>query len=344
VRAVVIEAFGRPPVLRDVAEPDCDPHGVILTVGVTGLCRSDWHAWQGHDPDVRLPHVPGHEIAGTVAVLGSAVRTVSVGDRVTVPFVCACGTCQECLSGHGQTCLAQQQPGFTYWGSFAERVAVPNADVNLVGLPVELDFVSAAALGCRLATAYRALHEVAEVAAGETLVVFGCGGVGLAAITIARSIGARVIAVDPSPHALELAQQQGAQHAVPFCNDPAELVARIRALAGSPADVTMDAIGSADVLTVALRLLRPRGCHVQVGLLPGSAPVVLGPLIGGELRILGSHGMAAPGYRAMLADIAAGAIRPAELVRRQISLEEVPDALAEMGAGSGPAGITVIVP
>ena len=99
-----------------------------------------------------LPHVPGHELAGVVEEVGRDVRRWAVGDRVTVPFVSGCGRCPPCLSGDPQICDDQFQPGFHGWGSFAERVGLRYADTNLVGLPEELDFVTAASLGCRFGT------------------------------------------------------------------------------------------------------------------------------------------------------------------------------------------------
>ena len=92
MRAVVISEFGVLPTVRDVPPPTCPDDGVVLRVTATGVCRSDWHGWQGHDDDITLPHVPGHELAGVVAEVGPLVRAWTVGDEVTVPFVCACGT------------------------------------------------------------------------------------------------------------------------------------------------------------------------------------------------------------------------------------------------------------
>jgi alcohol dehydrogenase len=104
----------------------------------------------GHDKDIVLPHVPGHEFAGIIQAVGKNVRHWKVGDRVTVPFVCGCGVCPQCHSGNHQVCDTQFQPGFTHWGSYAEFVAIENADINVVGLPDEMDFITAASLGCRL--------------------------------------------------------------------------------------------------------------------------------------------------------------------------------------------------
>src|SRR3954449_12110856 len=157
VRALVFDSFGGPLEVREVPAPEPPPGGVVVRVAASGICRSDWHAWQGHDPDVVLPHVPGHELAGTVAAVGTGVRNWRVGDRVTVPFVNACGRCAQCAAGEQQVCTRQTQPGFTRWGSLAELVTVDASEVNRVALPDGLAASTAAALGCRYATAYRAV-------------------------------------------------------------------------------------------------------------------------------------------------------------------------------------------
>ena len=223
-----------------------------------------------------------------------------VGDRVTTPFVLACGRCRACARGDGQVCEDQLQPGFTQWGSFADLVALPRADVNLVRVPDEVPAEIAAGLGCRFATAYRAVAHVARVQPGETVVVHGCGGVGLSAVMVAVALGARVLAVDPDPTSLALAEQLGA---VPV---PAEL--------DGGADVTIDAYGSPANLAASVASLRPRGRHVQVGLLGGAdalPPVDMGRVLGQELQLLGSHGMPASDYPEMLARVADGTLDPA---------------------------------
>lgn len=186
MRAVVYDAFGEMPTVETVPDPAPGAYGAVVRVEATGLCRSDWHGWMGHDPDIRrFPHVPGHELAGVVEAVGERVERWTPGARVTVPFVCACGTCPQCLAGDHQICDRQTQPGFTHWGAFAELAAIDWADVNLVALPDGLEYDAAAALGCRFATAYRAVLHVGRVRAGEWLAVHGCGGVGLSAVMIA---------------------------------------------------------------------------------------------------------------------------------------------------------------
>lgn len=344
MRAVVYEEFGRLPEVREVADPEPPRAGVVIRVEATGLCRSDWHGWMGHDPDIRvLPHVPGHELAGVVEAAGPDVTGWRPGDRVIVPFVCACGRCAACLAGDQQVCEHQTQPGFSQWGSFAEYVAVDNADVNLVELPAELRYPTAAALGCRFATAFRAVTTHGRVTPGEWVAVHGCGGVGLSAVMIAVAAGARVVAVDVSQDALALARELGADACV---QGPDSVADAVRQVTAGGAHVSVEALGSPQTCTASIECLRRRGRHVQVGLLPraaGAVPLPMDRVIAWELQVLGSHGMAAHAYEPMMALVASGRLRPGQLVTRTIGLAEAPAALAAMGSAHGP-GVSVIRP
>ena len=342
MKAVVYADYGLTPALTDVPEPACPDDGVVLAVGATGVCRSDWHAWQGREP-VPLPHIPGHELAGTVVATGTDVHRWRVGDRVTVPFVCGCGACEYCIAGDPQVCPHQTQPGFTGPGSFAEQVVIHAADVNLVALPDSVDFVTAAALGCRFATAFRGLTAHGRIGAGDWLAVYGCGGVGLSAIMIGSALGARVVAVDVSAGALERARELGAA-AVVDASGGQDSAAAIRAVTDGGAHVSVDALGSADIARASVAGLRRRGRHVQIGLLHGpesAPPLPMDLVISRELEIYGSHGMAAHEYPAMLALITAGTLQPAGLVGRVIGLADAGAALATMDSASSP-GMTVI--
>ncbi len=341
MKAVIFDAYGVEPVLTDVPEPTCAPDGVIVKVAATGVCRSDWHAWMGHDPSP-LPMVPGHEYAGVIAEVGSAVARWSVGDRVAVPFALGCGACDVCASGNLQVCLAQQQPGFTSWGSFAEYVAVPFADANLVALPESIDFIAAASLGCRFATAYRAVVARGRIAAGEWLVVHGAGGVGLSAIQIGAALGARVVAVDISDAALEAASRFGAEVCIKGADN---VVAAVVAATDGGAHVSIDALGSIPTMRASVECLRVLGRHVQVGLMLEDAAdtaVPMGRVIARELELLGSHGMPATDYPAMLELVASGRVDPSALVSRVIGLGEAGAAIAVMGLPATSAGMTVV--
>ena len=343
MKAMLYDAFEKAPQILTLPDPAPTDDGVVIKVGATGLCRSDWHGWMGHDPDIRLPHVPGHELAGEVVATGRGVMRFKVGDRVTVPFVSGCGRCSECHSGNQQVCPSQFQPGFTHWGSFAEYVAIGYADTNLVRLPEEIDDATAASLGCRFATSFRAVADQARTGPGEWIAVHGCGGVGLSAIMIATALGANAIGIDLSEEKLALARACGAVATInaSAVDDPVEAV---REITGGGAHVSIDALGHPVTCFNSIANLRRRGRHVQVGLMladHATPQIPMAQVIGQELEIYGSHGMQAWRYDAMLTMIAAGRMEPSRLISSRISLEEAVAALMGLDRATTP-GISVI--
>lgn len=332
MKAVVYEAFSAPPQIRQVPDPTPEAHAVVIKVMATGVCRSDWHGWVGHDTDIQLPHVPGHEFSGIVEAVGKDVKHWKRGDRVTVPFVAACGHCPECHAGHQQVCDHQFQPGFTHWGSFAEYVAIHQADINLVALPETLDYATAASLGCRFATSFRAVVDQGKTSAGQWVAVHGCGGVGLSAVMIAHALGANVVAIDISDAKLALARAVGAVATV-NATQVANVVEAVREITQGGAHVSLDALGHPTTCFNSISNLRKRGKHVQVGLMLGehSTPAIpMSKVIAHELEILGSHGMQAHRYDAMLRMISSGKLAPEKLIGKTISLEQSMDALMNM--------------
>jgi alcohol dehydrogenase len=342
MKAVLFEKFAEAPKLVNLDDPTPDVDGVVIKVQATGVCRSDWHGWMGHDSDIELPHVPGHELAGIVEAVGKNVRNWKPGDRVTVPFISGCGSCPECHAGHQQVCHNQEQPGFTHWGSFAEYVAIHQADLNLVALPEDMDFATAASLGCRFATSFRAVVDQGRVGAGQWVAVHGCGGVGLSAVMIANAVGANVIAVDIDDRKLSLAKELGAVATINgAAGDVAEAVIE---LTRGGAHVSLDALGHPVTCFNSILNLRPRGKHVQVGLMLGehmTPQVLMAKVIGKELEILGSHGMQAHRYGAMLDMIASGKLSPDRLVGDRINIAQAPKALMDMDKFQS-VGATVI--
>ncbi len=343
MRAVQYTGYGTTPGLVELPDPSCPDDGVVLAVRATGVCRSDWHAWVGHE-EVSLPHVPGHEMAGVVDRVGPSVTRWSVGDRVTVPFVCGCGRCEYCLAGEPQVCPHQTQPGFTGPGSFAELVPLHAADLNLVRLPDDMDFVHAASLGCRFATSYRAVVQHGRVQPGQWLAVHGCGGVGLSAVMIGVAMGARVVALDVSEPALLRARRLGAEYVIDV-GALADIPSAIRDLTGGGAHVSIDALGSLATARASVAGLRRRGRHVQVGLLHGgdaARAVALDRVVAHELEVYGSHGMGAADYPAMLDLVSEGRLRPDLLVGEVIGLDAAGVALEAMGRPPTVAGVTVV--
>ena len=343
MRAAVFEEFARPLSIQNVPDPIPGENGVVIQVKATGICRSDWHGCMGHDPDIRLPHVPGHELAGVIESVGKNVHHWQPGDRVTLPFVCACGTCPQCVSGNHQVCDHQFQPGFTHWGSFAEYVAINYADINLVRLPDELDFVTAASLGCRFVTSFRAIVDQGKVSGGQWVAVHGCGGVGLSAIMIANAVGAQVVAIDIDDAKLDFARSIGAVDTL-NSRKIENVVEAVREVTGGGAHVSVDALGSPETCFNSIANLRKRGKHIQVGLMLGEQrhpAVPMDKVIANELEILGSHGIQAYKYGSIFDQIRSGKLNPAKLIGKTISLDESLEELGNMDKFKG-IGVSVI--
>lgn len=344
MKALIYESFGADIRLENLADPNPPKDGVVLKVTATGLCRSDWHGWMGHDADIRLPHVPGHELAGIVVAVGKDVKNFKSGDRVTVPFVGGCGTCPECQSGNQQVCDYQFQPGFTHWGSFAEYVAIHYADDNLVKLPEEVDDATAAILGCRFITSFRAVVDQGKVSAGQFVAVHGCGGVGLSAIMIANALGANVIAIDIDDATLAFAKKLGAVYTINAKKE--DVVERVKSFTKRGAHVSIDALGSQVTCFNSIANLRKRGKHIQVGLMTGNHQhpnVPMDKVLANELEILGSHGMQAHRYPEMLEMIRSGKLQPQQLIEKTIDLAEAAEALTQMDRFPN-RGVVVIDP
>jgi len=339
MRAAVLEAYGEPLTIRDRDPPTPDPNGAVVAVEACGVCRSDWHAWQGHgdwaDDDVPLGQVLGHEPAGRVVATGDQVTTVSPGDRVVVPFNLGDGTCGYCRNGHGNVCTDGWALGFepAVPGAFAEQVAVPRADYNLVELPDGVGFDAAAALGCRYVTAFHALAHRADIAAGDRVAVHGCGGLGLAAVQIASALGASVIAVDIRDEPLAMARDVGASTVVD-ASIVEDVPAAIESETDGGAEVSVDALGRAETCRNSVRSLRPRGTHVQVGLTTdaerGEVALPTDWITRWDIDVLGSRGMPPSRYDELLRLIADGTLDPGALITRRVRLDTVSERLAAM--------------
>ncbi len=344
MRAAIFETYNGPIEVREIAEPACPRDGVVVAIKACGVCRSDWHAWNGSDSDVTAPHVGGHEFAGVVAEVGPECTRFKVGDRVTAPFILACGTCPDCRHGDATICNSQHVVGFSGFGAFAERLAVPHADFNLVSLPESMDFVTAAGMGCRVTTAFRGLVDRAQVRPGEWLVVHGAGGVGLSAIMIGAALGAQILAIDVNDQALGIAAELGAGTVLNV--DGLDRVGeRVREITGGGAHVSIDALGITETFHNSIAGLRKMGRHVQIGMPLGRHAEPSLPLLelvyARQISIMGTRGIAASRFPALFDLIGTGKIDPARLVTRRIGLAETGAVIEGMNGYSG-HGIVVI--
>jgi D-arabinose 1-dehydrogenase-like Zn-dependent alcohol dehydrogenase len=350
MRAAVIDKLNEPLTVRDVPDPVCPPDGAIVRVEANGICRTDWALWAGNfwtgGPELSLPFVLGHEFAGTIEETGADVRGWRKGDRVTFPMNPGEGTCEMCRAGNQQVCehFETLVPGVSYWGSFAEYVAVRYADVNLVALPDALSCTDAASLGCRYMAAFHGLIDQARVRGGEWVAVHGAGGgMGLAAVQIAAAVGANVVAVDISEDKLAAARELGAVRTVHAGRDePAEA---IRELTGGGAHVSVDAVGLAATCRASVRSLRIRGRHLQLGHTTpaerGEVALPIDVMMIRELEFLSAFGMAGQRFGTMLNMIEAGRLDPGKVVSRTVGLAQAGEVLRSMES-YGTLGVIVI--
>src|SRR5262249_34112525 len=207
-----MEEIGKPMVVKDWPEPKCPADGAVVRVEASGICRSDWHLWQGDWVWIGFkPRVPtglGHEFAGVIEEGGKGVKTVKPGARGGGPVGQGVGMCADCRTGHSNLCLGPGAGGYARYG------VLNHADFNCAPLPDKIDFVEASSMGCRYVTAFHGILDQGRVQADETVVVYGCGGVGLSAIQIATALGARVNAVDLDDRKIELASEAGASDVI----------------------------------------------------------------------------------------------------------------------------------
>lgn len=344
MRAALLTAIHQPVAIETVPDPACPRDGAIVGIRACGICRSDLHTWNGAEPDIELPHIMGHELAGEVLEVGPECRTFRRGDRVTAPFILGCGHCQDCTSGHPTICEDQHVIGFNRPGAFAELVAIRNADFNLVRLPDAISYVEAAGMGCRVTTAWRGLADRGGLQPGEWLAVHGCGGVGLSAIMLAKTIGARTIAIDVNAAALAKAEALGAELLVDAFKT-SDVGAAVRELTGGGAHLSIDALGITATFDNSLRSLRKLGRHVQIGFPIGrdmNVDLALAELVySRQLSLHGMRGLGAAGFASLLDMATTGKLDLSRLVTERVSLEGLQPVLESMQAGTS-TGIAVI--
>jgi len=350
MRAAVIEELGKPLVVKNVPGPECAPDGAIIRVGANGICRTDWHLWTDdwswRGLAVKPPFVLGHEFSGTVEEVGRDVKGWKRGDRVIFPMNPGEGACEWCRSGNQHVCDsgALLVPGVSYWGAFAEYVAVRYADVNLIHLPDSISFTDSASMACRYMAAFHGIVDQATVRGGEWVVIHGAGGgMGLSAVQIAVAMGANVIAVDISERALATARDVGASHTINSRID--RPVDAIRTITRGGANVSIDVLGIAETCRNSVLSLRKLGRHVQLGHTTreetGYVSLPIDVILLNELRLYGAFGMQGQRFGTMLAMCEAGTLSPGRVVQQRVRLEEVTGVLEKMGM-YGTTGIVVI--
>jgi alcohol dehydrogenase, propanol-preferring len=325
VKAAVLHQAGRPLVIEDVPVPQCGPADILLKVKACGVCHTDVHLAAGEWRLHKLPLILGHEVAGVVERVGRDVTNFKVGDRAGIPWIYStCGECEYCTSDREALCPQIRVTGFMVDGGYAEYVAVPAP--HAVAVPQGLSFVDAAPVFCAGLTPYRAL-KISGARVGDTVAIWGVGGLGHYAVQIARAMGVRVIAVDIAPAKLDLARQLGADFTVDASRDDA--AKEIRSL--SAAHVVINLAPTAAAIAQGAEALRRGGTLVLVGLPPGSFTLPILQTVAKGIRILTSAVGTRQDLREVLALAAAGRIKT---LGQTCRLEEINWAFEQVTQGS----------
>jgi len=340
--AVVFQGVGEPLELQDVDRPDCGPGEVVVETEACGICRSDWHAWQGDWDWIGLVPQPGlifgHEPVGRIVEVGDGVTRFSEGDRVTNPFNLSDGTCPYCRAGKANICESSIPMGFVNFqkGAFAEEYSVRNADQNLVEVPSDIDAHKIAGLGCRFATAFHGVSKRVDIEPGDWVAVHGCGGVGMSAIHTADAMGGNVIAVDIVDEKLEKARELGAVETI-NSQEVQDVPQAIKSLTeGSRGvQVSVEALGIAETIQNSVNCLAPAGQHLQVGLTTaeeeGQVELPVDFMVQNEREFYGTYGMPPHEYEEIFRMMRTGKIEPGKIVSETCSLGDVPGVMDRLG-------------
>jgi 2-desacetyl-2-hydroxyethyl bacteriochlorophyllide A dehydrogenase len=318
MKAVRLVQIGNPLELQELPIPEIGDRDVLVRVKAAGICHSDVHYRAGKSPVYPLPMTLGHEVAGLVEAVGKQVTRVEVGDRVCLHYMVTCGNCYFCSTGNEQFCEKGVMLGHYTDGGYAEYIAVPER--NAVKLPEEIPFEQGATLMCASATSLHALRK-SRLKGGETLAVFGAGGLGMSAIQLGRALGARqVFAVDLNPKKLALAEQFGA---VPIHAGKEDPVQAIRGLTGGKGvDVSLELIGFPQTMSQALRSLGVFGRAVMVGISDKPLEVdTYHHLLGPETELIGSNDHLLQELPLLIEYARSGILDLSQIVTRRVPLE-----------------------
>ncbi len=316
--------------VMDVPAPSAGPDDLLVKVAACGLCRTDLHYLHGLPTFKAPPIILGHEVAGRVEEMGASVEGWKQGERVLLPPVIPCGSCEYCFKGRGTLCLNQRMLGNHDDGGFAEFVRVPAWAT--FPLPEAIPLEAGSIVADAVSTPYHAVVNRAKVRPGEWVVVFGCGGVGLSTVQVAKAVGARVIGVDIQPWKLETASALGAD-AVVDGRDPKAAGKEIKKITGGGADVALDVIGKPQVLESATNVVKWGGRVIVVGYSEEPATLPAGRIMFREIEVKGSLGCGLQDFPRVIDLVAQGKVRLDKMVTHRLALDDINEGFKMLDAG-----------
>jgi 6-hydroxycyclohex-1-ene-1-carbonyl-CoA dehydrogenase len=331
VKAAVFHGSGQPLSIEEVPTPEPGPGQILVRVAGCGVCHTDLHYLDHGTPTFKEPPVIlGHEISGLVERLGEGVTRFVTGDRVLLAAVTCCGGCEACEEGRGNICANSEMFGNHIDGGFAEFVVAPAKDA--FALPEEIPLAEGSIIADAITTPYHAVVNRGRVRPGDSVVVFGCGGVGLNVVQLATALGARVVGVDLSPEKLQWAEELGAAATL----DPASVDRvdkALRSLTGGGADVAFEVIGNPETQAQSVASLRTGGRAVFVGYSPSSMTLNSGRVMFRELEVIGSLGCRPVDYPRVIEMVRQGRLELSRLVTHRFPLDQIDEALDTLRSG-----------
>ncbi len=342
MRAAVFYEAHAPLVVEEWPDPVPGEGEILVRVAACGLCHTDLHYIDHGVPTAkRPPLILGHEATGVVAQVGPGVSGIQEGAHALLPAVLPCGTCSACRTGRENICLNMRMFGNDVDGAYAEYVKAPAKDVFI--LPDEIPLVEGCIIADATTTPYHAVKNRAEVRPGDSVVVYGCGGVGLNVVQFARLAGGIVIAVDIAEEKLERARQLGAAATINPQQEQAGVAKAVRKLTGGAgADIAIEAIGNPATMKDAFSTLRPGGRLVVVGYSDQEVTLNAGRIMYREMEIRGSLGCRPVDYPRVIELARSGRIEVSSLVTARFPLAEINAGLDTLRAGRGVRSIVVM--
>ncbi len=342
MKAALFHGSGKPLEITDVPAPQPKAGEILVKVAACGVCHTDLHYLDHGVPTFKdPPMILGHEPSGTVAGVGADVKRFKEGDRVLLPAVLTCGYCDNCRRGRENICDNMVMFGNHIDGAYAEYVIAPAKDA--ISLPDDMPLEESSIIADAISTPYHAVVNRGQVKAGDNVVVFGCGGVGINAVQVAAAVGATVIAVDVVPEKLEMAKKLGA-HAVINAKETERIDKEIKKMTGGGADVSFEAIGNPHTIQDAFACIRKGGRTVVIGYTHKNVELPASKIMFFEQEIIGSLGCRPVDYPRIVAMARTGKIKLKELVTGKFPLEKINDAFDLLRISDPHALRSIVVP
>jgi 6-hydroxycyclohex-1-ene-1-carbonyl-CoA dehydrogenase len=342
MRAAVFYGPNQPLKLEEVETPAPKPGEILVKVAACGVCHTDLHYLDHGVPTYKKPPmILGHECSGTVAELGEGVETFKKGDKLLLPAVLTCGVCDFCRTGRENICEKMIMFGNHVDGAYAEYVIAPAKDV--FRLPEEIPLQEGSIIADAISTPFHAVKNRGEVRPGDTVVVFGCGGIGVNVVQVAAAAGGTVIAVDISEAKLEWAKKLGATYTL----NPSKvekLGKEVRKLTGGGADIAFEAIGKPETIQAAFGTLRKGGRLVVVGFSAEDIKLSAARIMFFEMEVVGSLGCRPVDYPRLIEMARVGKIKVADLVTHKLPLADINEALDMLRRGDESVLRSVVIP